>query len=86
MPSSRAHKAVCLRRQGDHSGLSGTRHNLAKTQTSFEQATRLAPKDPGAWLLLAPTYSKQKDEKIVLAAAQSPNRRAARIRESCNDS
>ncbi len=45
-------------------------NNLTKAQTSFEQATRLAPKDPRAWLLLAQTYAKQKNEKSALAAAQ----------------
>jgi tetratricopeptide (TPR) repeat protein len=46
------------------------KNNLAKAQTSFEQATRLAPKQAGAWLLLAQTYAKQKDQKAALAAAQ----------------
>ncbi len=45
-------------------------NNLAKAQASFEQATRLAPKHPGAWLLLAQTCAKQKDQKGALSAAQ----------------
>lgn len=45
-------------------------NNLVKARTSFEQATRLAPGDPAAWLMLAQTCARQKNEKDALAAAR----------------
>lgn len=45
-------------------------NNLVKARTSFEQATRLAPRDPSAWLMLAQTCARQKNEKDALAAAR----------------
>src|SRR3974390_562961 len=44
--------------------------NLTKAQASFEAATRLAPRQPEPWLLLAQTYALQKNDKPAVAAAQ----------------
>lgn len=44
-------------------------NNLPKAQTSFEQATRIAPDQPRPWLLLAETYARQKNENLARAAA-----------------
>jgi tetratricopeptide (TPR) repeat protein len=46
------------------------RNDLAKAQASFEQATRIAPGQPGAWLLLAQTYARQKNDKQAVMAAR----------------
>jgi tetratricopeptide (TPR) repeat protein len=52
-------------------GAAALEHNdLAKAQAAFEQATRLAPKDASAWLLLAQTYAKQKSQRPAVLAAQ----------------
>lgn len=46
------------------------KNDLASAQASLEQATRLAPENAGAWLLLAQTYARQKNREAGLAAAQ----------------
>ena len=46
------------------------RNDLAAAQTAFEKATRLAPKDAGAWLLLAQTYARRKNLPPAVAAAR----------------
>ena len=44
-------------------------NELEKAQLAFEAAAKLAPGDPGVWLLLARTYAKQKNETAALNAA-----------------
>ena len=46
------------------------KNNLAQARASFEDATRIAPAQPGGWLLLAETYARDKDRQKALAAAQ----------------
>jgi tetratricopeptide (TPR) repeat protein len=46
------------------------RNDLVAAQAAFEKATRLAPKDAGAWLLLAQTYARRKNLAPAIAAAR----------------
>ncbi len=57
------------------------RGDLAQAQVKFEQATRLAPDNAGAWLLLAETYAKQKKQEPALAAAERAGKLGVADRE-----
>jgi tetratricopeptide (TPR) repeat protein len=46
------------------------KNDLPKARSSFEEATRIAPGNAGAWLMLAQVYGRQKDAKAAMAAAQ----------------
>jgi Flp pilus assembly protein TadD len=46
------------------------KNDLASAQASFEQATRSEPNNAKAWLLLAQTYARRKDQAQASAAAQ----------------
>jgi tetratricopeptide (TPR) repeat protein len=46
------------------------RNEFGKAQAEFEQATRLSPRQGGAWLLLAQTYAKQHKPDLAIAAAR----------------
>src|ERR1039457_2699511 len=53
------------------------KNDLPKARASFEQATRIAPANAGAWLMLAQIYGRQKETKAALAAAQKAEKLGA---------
>ncbi len=46
------------------------KNDLGKAQAVFQQATRSAPENAKAWLLLAQTYARQKNLQPSIAAAE----------------
>lgn len=46
------------------------RNDLTSAQSNFEQAARVAPRQPGVWMLLAQTYARQQRMPLALTAAQ----------------
>ena len=46
------------------------RNDLASAQANFERATRREPKNPKAWLLLAQTHARRKNQPQAIEAAR----------------
>jgi tetratricopeptide (TPR) repeat protein len=46
------------------------KNDLAGAQANFEAAAKIAPDNPAAWLLLAQTYAKQKNQAATVEAAR----------------